>query len=51
MTLLKQKLSAETFDLVNWIVENDLAKNLEIRFVTNGMTEKIYSLSFLSVMV
>ena len=32
-------LYPETFDLVNWIVENDLAKNLEIRFVTNGMTE------------
>ena len=32
-------LYPETFELVNWIVENDLAKNLEIRFVTNGMTE------------
>ena len=31
-------LYPETFDLVNWIVENDLAKNLDLRFVTNGMT-------------
>ena len=32
-------LYPETFELVNWIVENDLAKNLEIRFVTNGLSE------------
>ena len=31
-------LYPQTHDLVNWIVENDLAKNLDLRFVTNGMT-------------
>ena len=31
-------LYPETSELVNWIVENDLSKNLELRFVTNGMT-------------
>ena len=31
-------LYPETFELVNWIVENDLSKNLDLRFVTNGMT-------------
>jgi len=34
-------LYPETFELVNWIVENDLSKNLELRFVTNGMTENL----------
>ena len=32
-------LYPETHELVNWIVENNLYKNLELRFVTNAMTE------------
>lgn len=35
----------ETVDFVKWIVDNDLAKNLTIQFITNGMFDnfKLYS--------
>ncbi len=39
-------LYPETYKFLNWIVENDLSKNLELRMVTNAMTEnfEVFSL-------